>query len=336
MGAVACEGDLPLGGARALWVPRGKVLGVIAPGNHPQVHQAWLEALALGYHVLVRPSIMDPFTPFRLCRSLLQTGLDPGMISLVPCEHRNCDSVVHAGDLALVFGGPEVCKRYRHNSRVLVRGPGLSKVIVEEQLFQEQPEVQAGLASSIAADGGIRCTNASGVFVQGRATIVLDALDHDLGRWRPGRVGDVQGALPLMPLNRALGILEQLRLLLARHKVGRMPQREVLLADFGDGSAALRSFVFPITQLTKELRQLELPFPCAWVKNWQPRDFPRLRHTLSLSLMTRDEVLLHRAVQEQTIKKILTRGKPTWWSEPGFPHDGFLESHLFCVKGLGS
>jgi hypothetical protein len=49
-----------------VWTRRGAVFGVHAASNHPGVHALWLEAVAMGYRVAVRPSRREPFTPHRL------------------------------------------------------------------------------------------------------------------------------------------------------------------------------------------------------------------------------------------------------------------------------
>lgn len=54
----------------AVWTRRGSVFAVHAAGNHPGPHSLWLEALALGYRVAVRPSRREPFTPYRLVAAL--------------------------------------------------------------------------------------------------------------------------------------------------------------------------------------------------------------------------------------------------------------------------
>lgn len=40
----------------AVWARRGEVFAVHASGNAPGVHGLWLQALALGYRVVIRPS----------------------------------------------------------------------------------------------------------------------------------------------------------------------------------------------------------------------------------------------------------------------------------------
>lgn len=46
----------------AVWARRGEVFAVHASGNDPGVHGLWLQALALGYRLAIRPSRREPFT----------------------------------------------------------------------------------------------------------------------------------------------------------------------------------------------------------------------------------------------------------------------------------
>ncbi|MGA5042061.1 hypothetical protein ACPCA8_34285 [Streptomyces capoamus] len=61
----------------AVWCRTGDVFAVHAAGNSPGVHAMWLEALALGYRVVVRPSQRDPRPPFRLVTALRGAGVPP-------------------------------------------------------------------------------------------------------------------------------------------------------------------------------------------------------------------------------------------------------------------
>ncbi|EXU66573.1 aldehyde dehydrogenase, partial [Streptomyces sp. PRh5] len=66
VGAVGDWRDPYARSGTAVWIRRGDVFAVHAAGNHPAVHALWLEALALGYRVAVRPSRREPLTPYRL------------------------------------------------------------------------------------------------------------------------------------------------------------------------------------------------------------------------------------------------------------------------------
>ena len=55
-------------------VNASEVFAVHASGNSPGVHGLWLQALALGYRVAIRPSRREPFTGHRLISALRQAG----------------------------------------------------------------------------------------------------------------------------------------------------------------------------------------------------------------------------------------------------------------------
>jgi acyl-CoA reductase-like NAD-dependent aldehyde dehydrogenase len=118
----------PSGGA--VWVRRGEVLAVHAPGNAPGVHGLWPQALALGYRVAIRPSRREPFTAHRIIEALRQTGFRAADALYLPTDHTVADDVVRAADLAMVYGGQDVVDRYAHDPRVLTNGPGRSKILI--------------------------------------------------------------------------------------------------------------------------------------------------------------------------------------------------------------
>jgi acyl-CoA reductase-like NAD-dependent aldehyde dehydrogenase len=115
---------------RAVWTRRGNVFAVHAPGNHPGVHSFWLEALMLGYRVAVRPSRRDPFTPHRLISALRMGGFGDDQVVLLPTGYDAADAILHGADLAMVYGGEEVMRKYAVHPAVLPQGPGRSKILL--------------------------------------------------------------------------------------------------------------------------------------------------------------------------------------------------------------
>ncbi|WP_229812744.1 aldehyde dehydrogenase family protein [Lentzea flava] len=164
--------------AGAVWVRRGEVLAVLAPGNHPAVHAAWLEALGLGYRVAVRPSQREPFTPHRLVSALRASGFGNDQVVLLPCDHVTADVLVDAADRALVYGGYDVAATYTARSDVLVQGPGRSKVLLAQDDWRDHVGTTA---DSISGFGGTACVNASAVLVEGDAAAVAKELARRLG-----------------------------------------------------------------------------------------------------------------------------------------------------------
>ncbi|MFC9243706.1 hypothetical protein ACFT7S_06530 [Streptomyces sp. NPDC057136] len=58
------------------------------------MHALWLEALALGYRVAVRPSRRKLFTPYRLISALREAGFGSNQVVLLPTGHTVADELV--------------------------------------------------------------------------------------------------------------------------------------------------------------------------------------------------------------------------------------------------
>src|SRR4051794_23415139 len=148
----------------AVWVRQGDVFAVNASGNHPGVHRLWLEALALGYRVAVRPSRREPFTPYRLVGALRQAGGRDDQLVLLPTDHRTADTVVSDADRAVVYGGDDVVAKYASDPGVLPQGPGRSKILITADTdWRDHLDT---IVASVADEGGTACVNATAVFFE--------------------------------------------------------------------------------------------------------------------------------------------------------------------------
>src|SRR5439155_1648935 len=103
----------------------------LAAGNHPGPNELWLEAVALGFRVAVRPSRREPFTPHRLVLALRAAGLTAAVV-LLPTDHDAADELVACADLSLVYGGDDVVAKYAGDAHVLTQAPGRSKSLITE------------------------------------------------------------------------------------------------------------------------------------------------------------------------------------------------------------
>ncbi|MEA2183914.1 MAG: hypothetical protein QOK16_3949 [Solirubrobacteraceae bacterium] len=90
----------------------------------------WIEALALGYRVAVRPSTREPLTLGRLISALRRAGMPGHQAIMVPTDHAAADAVIGRTDVTLLYGGQDVVDRYRNRSDILTQGPGRSKLVV--------------------------------------------------------------------------------------------------------------------------------------------------------------------------------------------------------------
>ncbi|GAA3439803.1 aldehyde dehydrogenase family protein [Kutzneria kofuensis] len=314
----ACESVVDEGG---VWTRRGSVFAVHAAGNHPAVHSLWLQALALGYRVAVRPSRREPFTPYRLISALRTAGFGDDQVVLLPCEHDVADEILRSADLGMVYGGDEVIAKYGSNPRVLPQGPGRSKVLVTDDW---EPALDV-IVSSIAHHGGVGCINATGVLIEGDPAPLATALAARLSAL-PDSV------LPRYPLAGALALRDHL----AKRATGTQPLlgADQLVTDLGDGSAVIRPALHLLPSADAPQLGAELPFPCAWVAPWNRADIAPLRNTLVLTAITRDEELIADLLDEPTIANLYVGNRPTHYFHPQLPHDSYLSDFLMRTKAV--
>ena len=317
-----------------VWARRGDVLAVIAPSNNPGTHTQWIMAVALGYHVAVRPGARDPFTPARLIMALLEAGAHPASLSFLPGGHATGDELIHAADLSLVFGGDAAMARYGGNRSVIRRGPGRSKLLHTGPVTDQVIDT---ICDSAGHDAGMRCTNATAVFTDGDPRALADAVARRLARLTPAPPQSPDAQLPVLPLDAARALRAQLesRLAGAADVAGQHYQGEPVV-DLGDGSAALRPAVLLCDRCDHPGSGIELPFPCLWVLPWRPESgLAPLRNTLALTVLGGDRAIAEQALAEPSIRKVLLGPLPTYSAGPTSPHDGFLSHDLMEARAYG-
>jgi acyl-CoA reductase-like NAD-dependent aldehyde dehydrogenase len=316
---------------QAVWTRRGDVFAVHAPGNHPGVHGLWLEALALGYRVAVRPSRRDPFTPHRLICALRAAGFGDDRVVLLPTGHDAADAILRGADLAMAYGGEDVMRKYGSLSTMMPQGPGRSKILLTTDVdWRDHLDV---IVASIGQDGGRGCVNATAVFVEGDATPVAKAVAERLEAIPSLPPEDEHAVLPVAPVADARE-LERYLLAKAAGTVSWLGGDGVV-HELGDGSAVLRPAVHELDRPDAEQAGIELPFPCVWVAPWtREAGLEPLKETLVLTAITHDTSLVDALVAEPTISNVYVGDHPTYWIEPGIPHDGYLADFLMRTKAV--
>jgi acyl-CoA reductase-like NAD-dependent aldehyde dehydrogenase len=320
-------------GHHAVWARRGDILAVIAPSNNPGVHVQWVHGVALGYRVIVRPGTRDPFTPQRLVAALLSAGVEPASLSMLPGGYATGQAMIDAADLSLVFGGDDTIRAYSGDRPVISRGPGRSKLL---QLGELTAEALETICSSVAHDGGMRCTNATAVFTDGDPRVVADAVAARLAALTPAPPLSSDAQLPVLPIGEAQALrdhLESRRAGAVDVAAPHYPDGPVV--DLGDGSAALRPAVLVCDRPDHPGAAVELPFPCVWVLPWDPgQGFAPLRQTLVLTILGGDRLLAAEALAEPTIRTVLLGPLPTFTAAATSPHDGYLGHDLMEARGF--
>jgi acyl-CoA reductase-like NAD-dependent aldehyde dehydrogenase len=330
-GAVLDWRDQRTRGGAAVWVRRGEVFAVHAAGNGPGVHGLWPQALALGYRVAVRPSRREPLTAHRLANALRQAGFRNEDVAYLPTDHGGADEIIRSADLAIVYGGQDVVQKYAADPTVMVNGPGRTKILVTaDRDWRDHVDV---IVDSIANLGGMACVNTTAVLYEGDPTDLAGAIADRLARIEPLPISDDRAILPTQPVGKATALAGYL----AVKAAGTTPLlgADQVVADLGDGQAALRPAVHLLAGPDTDKLNVELPFPCVWVSPWSRADgLEPLRRSLVVNAITGDDDLIDDLLAEPTVANVYRGSYPTYYSAPEIPHDGFLADVLMRNKGM--
>ena len=124
---------------------------------------------------------------------------------------------------------------------------------------------------------------------------------------------------------------------LGRMAVGTEPilGADQVVADLGDGYAALRPAVHLLRRPDVRTINVELPFPCVWVSGWTRDDGAvPLRNSLVIGAITADDALIDQLVAEPTVTNVYRGAVATHFAAPHIPHDGYLADFLMRNKGF--
>jgi acyl-CoA reductase-like NAD-dependent aldehyde dehydrogenase len=285
----------------------------------------------MGYRVAVRPSRREPFTAHRLVTALREAGFREEDVTYLPTDHAGADEIIASADLALVYGGSDVVAKYGGDPDVFVNGPGRSKILLTaEQDWREHLDV---IVDSIARLGGMACVNTTAVLIEGDAAPLASAIAERLSIIEALPPDDERAVLPTQAIESA----RVMAAFVAARAAGTTAVlgADQIVADLGDGRAALRPAVHLLSAPDTEKLNTELGFPCVWVAPWQRADgIGPLRDSLVVSAITDDDTVIDELLDEPTIANVYRGPVPTYYTATGLPHDGFLADFLMRTKGF--
>jgi acyl-CoA reductase-like NAD-dependent aldehyde dehydrogenase len=365
--AAAFAGAAPEQGAAAPQFQRqSDLLGAVLPSNSPGVHGIWLPAPALGVGLALKPGRGEPWTPLRLLHALAAAGWPREALSYYPTAHAGGAEILLRCGRSLLFGDQATVAPWRGDARVQVHGPGLSKVLFGADQLADWPAHLELVASSILANGGRSCTNASGVWLPapapGAAAAPAAPAAPAAGSARRGGPSSAEGRELAEALARRLAAVEARPLDDPRAQLAAWPDaaaarrvsdwidRRLAPGEAEDLTAEVRgggrltevdgcTFLLPTLIWVRDpghpLAHAELLFPfCAVVEAPADELLSRIGPTLVATAVTADEELRRQLLDCRAIDHLHLGAVPTWQVSFAQPHEGNLFDLLYRRRAV--
>lgn len=177
------------------YAPRARRFGAILPANSPGVHALWIPALALKTPVALKPGQREPWTPLRILEAMRLAGLPASTFGYYPCGHDGAGVILRKCGCSMIFGAGPTVRPWLNDPRVEIHGPGYSKVLLASDQSPSWAEFLDLIVTSVAANGGRSCINASGIRTASHGRELADALAQRLAQIVPRRRDDPEATL---------------------------------------------------------------------------------------------------------------------------------------------
>ena len=331
------RGWIETGGHVVSYRCRADALGAVLPNNSPGVHSLWIPAVALGVPVVLRPGRLEPWTPLRVARALIEEGVPREAFCFYPSDYSGATQILMRCDRAMVFGDESTVRPWIGDERVQVHGPGWSKVILGPDRAPDWDRHLDLIVDSIAANGGRSCLNASGVWTSSHGRELALALADRMASIEARPLDDPQASLAAFPdarVARRISDLIDSRLrtpgatdLTAARRGSRIVER--------DGCTFLLPTVVWCDDPGHPLARTELLFPFASVVEARPEEIPdRIGPTLVATVLSDDAAFRSRFLGCRSVDRLNLGPVPTLRIAWDQPHEGNLFEHLFQRRAL--
>jgi acyl-CoA reductase-like NAD-dependent aldehyde dehydrogenase len=309
------------------------VLGMVLPSNSPGVHTLWIPAIALKTPIMLKPGREEPWTPYRVIEALAAAGVPREAFGFYPTDHAGANELLRNVDRSMLFGDASTTKPWMNDPRVQLHGPGFSKVLLGDDEADRWMNHLDVMESSIAANGGRSCLNASAVWTPRHGRKIAEALAERLARVGARPADDPQAALAAFA-NPAMA--EQISATIDR---GLFEQGATDFTERYRGAPRLArigrcAYLLPtIVQcdsLEHPLANREFLFPYASVVECPIADMPTaIEPTLVTTAITHDRSFIGALMASPHVDRLNVGAIPTWRISWDQPHEGNLFEHLY-------
>jgi hypothetical protein len=312
------------------YAPRARRFGAVLPANSPGVHA--LTPVAL------KPGQREPWTPLRILEALRRAGFPDSAFGYYPAGHDGAATILRRCDQNMLFGAGPTVRPWVGDPRVELHGPGFSKVLLGADLAEKWTGFLDLIETSVAANGGRSCINASGVWTPVHGRDLADALAERLAAIVPARRDDERARLAAFSNPNIAAIINQAidrdlaqggaEDISARY---RGPDR---LVHF-EGGAYLLPTVIYCESPDHPLANREYLFPFVSVVE-APQDelLERLGPSLVVTALTEDKTVERVLMVRSEIGRLNLGPVPTTRIEWDQPHEGNLFERLYQQRAF--
>jgi len=161
------------------------VVGAVLPSNSPGVHSLWLPVIPMQIGLALKPGAQEPWTPMRMAQALFKAGVPKEAISVYPSGGDSAPALMRATERCMIFGGKQTIDQYAGSPGIQVHGPGWSKIILGDDEVDNWENYLDLMATSVAANSGRSCINASSIWVSRHGREIAEALGERLAKMQP-------------------------------------------------------------------------------------------------------------------------------------------------------
>lgn len=317
------------------WFREARTFGAVLPSNSPGVHSLWMPAAALKTPIVLKPGREEPWTPLRIIESLCAAGFPREAFGFYPSNHAGAAALLQAVDRAMLFGDAATTKPYRNDPRIELHGPGYSKVILGPDAAQNWQRHIDVIVSSILANGGRSCINASAVWTPANSAAIAEALAQRLATIEPLPADDPAAQLAAFAnpqtAQRINDMIDQ-----------ALPGATDVTEQYrGSSRLAIRdrcAYLLPsIIQCPREhpLGNREFLFPYASVVECPAAEIAAsIGPTLVASVISDDAGFIRSLMNCRDIDRLNIGPIPTWQLSWDQPHEGNLFEHLYRQRAF--
>ncbi|HXV76885.1 MAG TPA: aldehyde dehydrogenase family protein [Candidatus Polarisedimenticolaceae bacterium] len=313
-------------------------LGAVLPSNSPGVHALWIPAIPLKVPLVLKPGREEPWTPLRIMHSLIAAGCPAEALSFYPTDHAGTSQILLRCQRSMFFGDATTVAAWQGEDRIQLHGPGWSKVVLGPDKVDSWPQYIELMTTSIAANGGRSCVNASGVWVPAHGRAIADALAARLASIEPRPLDDPQAELAAFTRpEMARAVSDYIDDLLAQggaEDVTAAHRRGGRVIEV-DGCTFLLPTLIHCSDPDHPLARTELLFPFAAVVEVPPAELlDRIGSTLVVSAVTDDPRFRRELLTSRNVERLNLGPLPTGVVSWDQPHEGNLFEHLYRQRAF--